>query len=456
MKTPENPIIVKDKLDSVGCGFCLAKWTQVTIHLGSGINHSCHHVKAHKIDLEELKNNPNALHNTGFKKQTRKQMLNGERPGECDYCWRIEDNTDNFSDRVYKSGDLFSWPDFDTISTSTGDEDFYPRFVEVSFGNVCNFKCAYCGPPFSSKWTEEVKAKGPYDIKTWQYNVINPDEQPIPEREENPYIEAFWKWFPEAVKHMTTFRITGGEPLLSKHTKKVIQYLIDNPQPKLKFAINTNGCPPKGLWEEFTQLIKQLEDTKSIKEFTLYTSAESTGIQAEYSRDGMDWHQFTDNVEYFARNTRSKVSFMSAFNIFSLPTFKDFLIWVLHLKATYSGENRWNQRILIDIPYVRNPAFLDIKIANPQIVDDYLRPALTFMEQNTDPRGFKTVETEKLKRIVEDVDHRFNNKDKFWKEQQEAQNMFFKFILQYDRRRQRNFLNTFPEYEGFFEIIKNV
>jgi hypothetical protein len=147
---------------------------------------------------------------------------------------------------------------------------------------------------------------------------------------------------------------------------------------------------------------------------------------------------------------------MSAFNIFSLPTFKDFLIWVLHLKATYSGENRWNQRILIDIPYVRNPAFLDIKIANPQIVDDYLRPALTFMEQNTDPRGFKTVETAKLKRIVEDVDHRFNNKDKFWKEQQEAQNMFFKFILQYDRRRQRNFLNTFPEYEGFFEIIKNV
>jgi hypothetical protein len=59
---------VKQKLDNVGCGFCLAKWTQVTIHLGTGINHSCHHVKAHRIDLEELKNNPNALHNTGFKK----------------------------------------------------------------------------------------------------------------------------------------------------------------------------------------------------------------------------------------------------------------------------------------------------------------------------------------------------------------------------------------------------
>ena len=24
---------VKKELDSIGCGFCLAKWTQVTIHL---------------------------------------------------------------------------------------------------------------------------------------------------------------------------------------------------------------------------------------------------------------------------------------------------------------------------------------------------------------------------------------------------------------------------------------
>ena len=59
---------VKEELDSIGCGMCLAKWTQVTIHLGPGITHSCHHVGAHKIPLDELKNNPNALHNTIEKK----------------------------------------------------------------------------------------------------------------------------------------------------------------------------------------------------------------------------------------------------------------------------------------------------------------------------------------------------------------------------------------------------
>ena len=268
-------------------------------------------------------------------------------------------------------------------------------------------------------------------------------------------IEAFWKWFPEAVKHMKVFRITGGEPLLSKHTQKVIQYLKDNPQPHLDFAINSNGCPPKDLWQRFTQSIKELEQSNAIREFTLFTSAESMGPQAEYARYGMDWNLFADNIEHFARNTIGKISFMSAFNIYSLPTFKDFLIWVLYLKARYHGESRWNHRIQIDIPYVRNPAFLDVKIANQQLVDDYLKPALQFMEENTNPTGYTKVETSKLKRIVADVQHRLDTKG-FKKEQEEAQHMFVKFMLQYDRRRGTNFLNTFPEYEGFYEIIKNV
>ena len=61
----------KDKLDSVGCGFCLAKWTQVTIHLSAGLTHSCHHPVQHKIPLSELKRNPSALHNTQFKKEKK-------------------------------------------------------------------------------------------------------------------------------------------------------------------------------------------------------------------------------------------------------------------------------------------------------------------------------------------------------------------------------------------------
>ena len=82
---------MKEKLDSVSPSLCLAKWTQVTMHLQNGHTHSCHHPSTHKIPLEELAVNPSALHNTNFKKQKRKEMLQGIKPKECDYCWKIED-----------------------------------------------------------------------------------------------------------------------------------------------------------------------------------------------------------------------------------------------------------------------------------------------------------------------------------------------------------------------------
>ena len=57
----QKPDYVLEKLNSVGCGFCLAKWTQVTMHLGSGLTHSCHHPKAHPIDLNDLATNPKKI-----------------------------------------------------------------------------------------------------------------------------------------------------------------------------------------------------------------------------------------------------------------------------------------------------------------------------------------------------------------------------------------------------------
>ena len=81
---------VREDLNKVSKGFCLAKWNQVSILLQTGQTHSCHHPVPHYIPLEEIKENPSALHNTKFKKLQRKTMLEGGRPKECDYCWNVE------------------------------------------------------------------------------------------------------------------------------------------------------------------------------------------------------------------------------------------------------------------------------------------------------------------------------------------------------------------------------
>ena len=98
----------KQDLDKIGHGFCTAKWSQVTVHLGTGHNHSCHHPRTHFIPIEEIVEDPSALHNTKFKKDIRRQMLNGERPTECDYCWKVEDAGEPLSDRVLKSYEPWS------------------------------------------------------------------------------------------------------------------------------------------------------------------------------------------------------------------------------------------------------------------------------------------------------------------------------------------------------------
>lgn len=426
-------------LNSVGPGFCLAKWSQVTIHLGIGLTHSCHHVAAHKIPLDELAADPSALHNTQFKKNQRKMMLKGQRPPECDYCWRIEDNTNDWSDRVSKSAQPWSQVDKDTKYDWTSN--FNPRYVEVSFSNVCNFKCSYCGPPFSSQWAEEIKTLGPIKTKANHYNSIRPEEIPIPNKDHNPYIEAFWKWFPEAVKHMFHFRITGGEPLLSKHTDRVLDYLLENPQPNLNFAINTNACPPNDVWEKFVQKIKVLVEKGCVKKFRLFTSAESYGRQAEYSRFGMDWTKWQNNMSYYLKNTEDKttVTIMSALNILSLPTLKRYLKYVDNLKSEFGAR-----RVETNFAYVRHPHFLDVKIASDDLIKKHFLPAVEYMDSLD---RYKYWEKATLKRI-------YNNILELDPEEHQImlnRYRFYQFVNEYDKRRGTNFVKTFPEYAKFYK-----
>src|SRR5882672_3058996 len=220
---------------------CAAKWLQTTILLYNGHTHSCHHPPAHKIPLDELAENPSALHNTSRKKHARAQMLNGERPIECQYCWTIEDLPgEHISDRTYKSTDThWSVPYLDRI-TDAGDVD--PSYVEVAFDTTCNFKCSYCSPDVSSKWMEEVEQFGAYPVSTGFGDVEYMHKigrTPIPQREHNPYTDAFWQWWPTMRDKVQTFRLTGGEPLLSKHTWRLLDDIDANPRPDMTLAINT-------------------------------------------------------------------------------------------------------------------------------------------------------------------------------------------------------------------------
>ncbi len=190
-----------EQLDAISPSMCYAKWAQVSMHLHNGMTHRCYHPPTHKIPLAELEVNPSALHNTEEKKEQRRQMLAGERPDGCSYCWRIED-VGGRSDRVYRSGEYWAQNAREDIADAGADGNINPRYVEVNFNQACNFKCSYCSPHLSNSWEKEIKEYGPYDIVGGEHNNIdslkNSGLMPLKlSQAENPYVTAFWKWWPD-------------------------------------------------------------------------------------------------------------------------------------------------------------------------------------------------------------------------------------------------------------------
>ena len=451
----------KKKLDSVGCGFCLAKWTQVTIHLDKGLTHSCHHPSPHKIPLNELKRNPSALHNTSFKKQKRKEMLEGKRPEECNYCWNVEDNSDSFSDRVFKSAEPWSEDQFDKIVNTHWRKDYNPRYVEVSFSNTCNFKCAYCGPQYSSKWVEEIEKFGGYPTE-YNFNEIETMKaggvMPYKHSEENPYVEAFWEWWPDLYKDLHTFRITGGEPLLSKDTFKVLEYIQENweQNPNISLAINTNLGVPDALIDKLINIVKDLTENNKVRELIIFTSVEAVGRQAEYVRYGLDYNKFWNNIEkILSTSSKVTVNIMAAFNALSVFTYDELIDKVYQLKKKYHNDQRyWKECLLLDTSYVRWPSFLSVKILeeeHKELIFESAKKAMYYGMKDTpmNTHGFSDIQIQKIKRTYDYAKSKSINYDV-----EKHRSDFIKFVDEYDKRRGTNFIEAFPEMKDFYVKYK--
>lgn len=492
VNVPDNVNNVKSLLNETGCGFCLAKFTQVTLHLGTGLVHSCHHPKAHKIPLEELKDNPKALFNTSILKAARQEMLNNEKPEECDYCWRVEKNKGP-SDRFFKSLEPWALNKHDEVLTNGHEHDYYPTYLEVDFSNVCNFQCIYCGPEYSSVWVEDLKQNGPVKLLDntkkvqWFQGWQDLDTLTYKNREFNPYLDAFWKWFPEAYKHLKVYRITGGEPLLSKETFKSIDWFIENPNPDLEFSINSNLGVPEKIWKQFIQKLKILVKGNNIKKFTMFTSVDAWGERAEYLRHGLDFNLFKKRYEELLQIGDVRCCIMVTFNLLSITSFKEFLEWILELKRKYNldptkakFENEFGYNlggdlphikrrelspshhsiVGIDIPYLRHPELLDAHFSDKNLIENYLIPAMDFMAQNAGNSkwgvhaGFEDHEIEKLKRIVIEAMHFTKHNPEDCEMFLEYRAKFYDFVNDIDRRHGKNFLKVFPEMTEYYEKSK--
>jgi hypothetical protein len=219
----------------------------------------------------------------------------------------------------------------------------------------------------------------------------------------------------------------------------------------------------------------------AIKHFSLFVSCDSVGKQAEYIRTGMDYDVLRANVSKFLASTDgTSVTFINTFNILSVPGLRGFLELILELREEFSFDKQERkviqppdhngfkhppfirnaaQRIWFDIPMLHSPSWLNMKILHeePEIIEQ-IEDCLEFMRENVQKedynrslRGFKPYEIDKVQR---DLDILKAGMDPVQK--QLDMKRFAEYVDEMDKRRNTDFMTTFPELNNFYKKCKEL
>ena len=424
-------------LDSKSKSFCGAKWFNATTWLGSGTTASCHHPPAHQIPLVEIQDNPSAIHNTKHKKEMRRMMQKGERPRECEYCWKMEDmKKDAVSDRTFKSI-IYSDEELQQAYEADANENTNLKTFEIAFDRTCNLACSYCNASFSTTWAKDIKKNGPYEnLVSDGAGAFHQDGSwaaPYDNDEDNPYIQAFWKWWESGLADsLEELRVTGGEPLMSGNTWKLFDW-FNAQDTDMRFAINSNLIAKDSIID------KLIDKTKGMKHFDLYTSCEAVGEQAEYIRDGLDYDMWLRNTKrLLTEGNCNNINIMMTINSLSLFSITEFLDEVYKLKELTQSRTPTVSVNLLRFPSFQSP------LALPNHIKDYCHNKLnTWWQERKDDIGWHEFEKASIERLIDylvtvDAPHRrTSNPTTLWRD-------FKTFYQQYDVRRNKS-IYVFPK-----------
>jgi organic radical activating enzyme len=433
-------------LDKLSASFCAAKWYNATIWLGSGMTTSCHHPPAHLVDIDRVTTNPRLLHNTDQKKADREKMLRGERPAGCEYCWKIEDmGRDAVSDRVYKSR-IYPIEALHEARNTLPTEDVNLRTLEIAFDRTCQFACSYCNPAFSTTWVNDIRRNGPYTNLVSDgrnhFTHTHDSAQLFKITESNPYIDAFFAWW-ETDLHRTLqeLRITGGEPLMSAHTWRLIDWFKEHKgKSATRLAINSNLGTD-------VNIDRLLQSTQGMQ-IDLYSSNEAVGLQAEYIRDGLVWDDWANNVERLLDSGQFRgIHVMCTINALCLTTLDQLLETMLQWKTEYGKD-----AVSFTLNILRFPSFQSPLILPDDIRTEYMLLLRDWLLNNCGSEFLHEHEINHLQRLIDYLDLvKTPHSEAF--DRPKLLNDFKQFHTQYDQRRGKNFTATFSELKEWYNTL---
>ena len=258
--------------------------------------------------------------------------------------------------------------------------------------------------------------------------------------ETNPYVEAFFAWW-ESDLHRTLqeLRITGGEPLMSAHTWKLIDWFRNNPgRSHTRLAINSN----LGAEVDVDRLLNSVKGL----DVEIYTSMESVGTAAEYIRDGLDYAAWQVNVRKLL-DAGLVVHFMCTINALCLPDLTKHLDYLVELKKIYKREH-----VIFTLNILRFPSFQSPLVLSDDLREQFKNDLAQWMVRHKGYNYMHEHEINHTQRLIDYLDVvKTPHSDAF--EMPKLLNDFKQFYSQYDTRRNKIFATAFPKLQQWYNSL---
>lgn len=221
-------------------------------------------------------------------RQTRLQMLAGEKPASCLKCYQEEHNG-IVSKRQWESVVWKERISIDEVVAKTTSDGHLPvdiPYFDLRLGNMCQLKCVMCSPHDSSAWIKEWKVQYP------KYKTIEL------QRDQQWDIDFDYTWYQKGVflesmrsqsHNIKELYFAGGEPLLIPEHYKILEFMVSSGASKhCVLRYNSNGLElPEKLFELW----------KHFKQVKFNFSVDAVGVRNDYIRYPSKWADVVANLK---------------------------------------------------------------------------------------------------------------------------------------------------------------
>jgi len=279
--------------------FCILPWVSSAIGTDGFVSPCClwvgkesKYAKEHNVTVPHAKDGLQSARNSKFFETIRQQMIDGEYPTGCKYCWEQESN--KIFNKLVETGEASPQrvsrhaAHANPLKTKYKNTPEPMQFLETAISNVCNFACVMCSTEASSIiWG--IYNPGKSIPKGFAESIDNLDED---------------------FSHLTLVKIVGGEPMVEKKHDNLLDKIISqNKNPKnliIEYHTNASVFPSQ----------RVIDQWKKLKAVRIIFSMDSVGKYAELQRPGnYKWQDIEDTVDKYVQLSNTDVPIIFSANI---------------------------------------------------------------------------------------------------------------------------------------------